>query len=119
VDDYLFSAAYLASWTKAFVLTQVVEAPIYRRVANVPWWAALAPSALTHPFVWFLFPRLRALGVSYLGMAAAAEAFAWLVEAGFLVVACKLPPRRALAVSLLANATSVVVGLGLRALGLL
>lgn len=117
--DYLYTSAYLAAWVRAFVLTQLVEAPIYRKIGEVRWWAALAPSAITHPFVWFVFPHLRAHGVSYLGMAAAAETFAWLSEAAFLALVCKIRPRRALALSLLANAASVVVGLLFRAGGLL
>lgn len=109
---------YVAAWFRAFVLTQLVEAPIYRYVGKVPWWAALLPSAITHPFVWFVFPRLRELGVSYLAMCAVAELFAWGVEAAFLVLAARVPWKRAAWLSLLANASSVVVGLGLRQLGL-
>lgn len=114
----LFQPAYIAAWARAFVLTQVVEAPIYRRVAPVPVWAALAPSAITHPFVWFVFPRLQEHGASYLQMALAAEAFAWVVEAVFLALAARVPWRRAFLVSLLANASSVAVGLFLRQFGL-
>lgn len=116
--DYL-APAYVLAWAKAFALTQVVEAPIYKKVTPAPLWAALAPSAITHPFVWFVFPRLQERGVPYLAMALAAETFAWLVEAAFLVLVRGVPLRRAALVSLLANAASVVVGLALRAMGLL
>ncbi len=109
--------AYVAAWFRAFVLTQLVEAPIYGRVGKVPWWAALVPSALTHPFVWFVFPRLREAGVSYLGMVACAEGFAWGVEAIFLG-AMGLSVKRATLLSLLANASSVAAGLFLRIFGL-
>ncbi|HRG94652.1 MAG TPA: hypothetical protein PLR99_00295 [Polyangiaceae bacterium] len=114
----LFQPAYIAAWARAFVLTQAVEAPIYRRVGRVPVWAALAPSAITHPFVWFAFPRLQEHGVSYLQMAAVSEAFAWAVEAAFLALTVRVPWRRACLLSLLANAASVVVGLTLREFGL-
>lgn len=114
----LSDPAYVLAWARAFLLTQLVEAPVYRRAAPAPWWGALAPSALTHPFVWFAFPRLQELGASYLQMAIAAETFAWLVEAAFLAMALRVRPRRALLVSLAANTASVLVGLGLRELGL-
>jgi len=114
----LFQPAYIADWARAFVLTQAVEAPIYRRVGRVPVWAAVAPSAITHPFVWFAFPRLQEHGVSYLHMALISEAFAWAVEALFLARAVRIPWRRACLLSLLANAASVAVGLILRELGL-
>ena len=110
--------AYVTAWLRAFVLTQVVEAPIYRRFGPVPWWAALVPSAITHPFVWFAFPRLSEAGMSYVGMATCAEIFAWSVEAAFLVFVARLAPRRAALVSLFANGASVIVGLVLRQFGL-
>ncbi len=71
---------------------------------------AFLPSALTHPLVWFAFPRLP---LSYLPMVALAEVFAVAGEAALLHA---LGVRRALAWSLAANAASLGAGLLLRAL---
>ena len=108
----------LLPWLSAFLLTQLVEAPIYMKSGKISWWKALVPSAVTHPFVWFVFPLLQEHGVSYLGMAAAAEAFAVLAEAALVRLAFGVPGRRAFWVSVLANASSVAVGLLLREFGL-
>lgn len=109
---------YVLAWARAFVFTQVVEAPIYRRALRVAWWRALAPSALTHPFVWFAFPLLcTVLGLGWTPAMALAELFAWLVEAAFFVVTKpRVPWRRAVLASLGANAASLVLGLTLRAI---
>ncbi len=114
----LFEPDYLAAWARAFVLTQAVEAPIYRRYVPTRLWVGLVPSAITHPFVWFLFPRMQEHGATYLQMALAAELFAWLAEALLLWRALRTSWRRALLVSLLANSSSVAVGLFLRQFGL-
>jgi hypothetical protein len=99
-------------WLRAFLFTQLVEAPIVRRMLGCSWGAALLASTLTHPFVWFVFPRLgRALHLGYLGTSIASELFAWLVEALYFALALKVTPRRALGVSLLANTASVCLGL--------
>lgn len=108
----------LVPWLRAFALTQLVEAPIYMKSGNISWWKALVPSAVTHPFVWFVFPKLQEYGISYVGMAAAAEAFAVLVEAALVSLVFGVPGRRAFWVSVLANASSVAVGLVLREFGL-
>lgn len=72
------TSLHLAVWLRAFAFTQIVEAPVYRRALGVSWIAALGASAITHPFVWFVFPRL---GSSWLVRTATSEIFAWLVEA--------------------------------------
>jgi len=41
---------------KAFAFTEIVEAPLHRRLVPTRWGPALAAGAITHPFVWFLFP---------------------------------------------------------------
>lgn len=100
----------ISAWLAAFALTQLVEAPIYRFGAKASWPVALLASTLTHPIVWFVFPLLTRL--SYWEMVTCAESFAIVAEA------CWLRANRvtlALAWSLLANAASVVIGLGLRA----
>jgi hypothetical protein len=71
---------------------------------------AFLPSALTHPLVWFVFPRLP---LSYVPMVVCAEVFAVGAEAA-LLHALRVP--RALAWSLVANAASLGAGLLLRAL---
>lgn len=113
--------AEVRSWLDAFALTQLIEAPIYVTAlrAGAPpargWAAALAlalgPSALTHPIVWFVFPRL--LPEPYWAMLACAEVFAVAAEAGYLRL---LGLRRPLELSLIANAASFGVGLVCRAL---
>jgi hypothetical protein len=99
----------------AFAFTQVVEIPIYwrpledarggprsaLRVAVL----AFGASLITHPFVWFAFPRLPFS--SPLEMILAAEAFAVAVEAAYLAI---LRARRPLAWSLAANASSAGLG---------
>jgi hypothetical protein len=112
----------VSAWVWAFLLTQTVEVPIYLRAllsredperAFERWQGALlvafAASAITHPIVWFVMPRL--VSSSYVLMVAIAEAFAVLVEAAWLR---GFGLRRALWWALFANAASVLVGLGLR-----
>lgn len=133
--------AALTAWLSGFLFTQVVEVPINTfalRRDGPPrvWWrrAALAfgASAITHPFVWFLFPALpqgwacAAVGVCadalgdpfgwhliprvwqrYYVMVLEAETFAVVVE-GFYLRALGL--RRAFLWSLAANLASVTLG---------
>ena len=113
--------SWILRWLAAFVLTQCVEMGIYVQAHDASPEAgprplrervaiAFACSAITHPLVWFVVLDVAsAIGVDgYWGQVAVAEAFAVLTEAAFL--AC-FGVRRALAWSLAANATSVVVGL--------
>lgn len=127
------SAAYVQAWLSAFVLTQALEVPIYalalgrdREGGPGRWPARLGiaflASAVTHPCVWFVIPRIfysgwydeLAYGWPALGehryalFFGVAEGFAVLVEAG-LMRAFGL--RRALLWALLANATSAGLGL--------
>jgi hypothetical protein len=106
----------IAHWAVAFAVTQIVEVPFYarvlprgdglaRRLA-----LAFAASAITHPIVWFVVPRLW-LGGSYLAMVVASEIFAITVEAAWLG---SYGARRPALWSLVANAASVAVGLTLR-----
>lgn len=109
------------SWLYAFLFTQAVEIPIYlyglRRarlelggLARVA--VAFGASALTHPIVWFVFPRYwhtLHLPGGYWGMVAAAEAFAVLAEAIYLAVAT-MNPGQAFGWALLANGASVSLG---------
>ncbi len=95
-------------WLFAFVLTQAIEVPIYRR-ATGSLWVAFAASALTHPVVWFAFPLLP---LGYWPMVVLAEVFAVTVEAWWLWRHRTPHPLRW---SLLANACSATLGLVCRA----
>jgi hypothetical protein len=106
------TAEAIAAWAGAFGFTQLVEAPIYRRALGVRWFLALGASTVTHPFVWFAFPWLaEELSLAWTPVAVGAELFAWFVEAVFFVLVAKVRWRRAIIVSLLANAASVTLGL--------
>jgi hypothetical protein len=109
------------AWLGAFLFTQAVEVPIWaqalrwdRRLApgREPWsmWINVAigfgASAITHPFVWFWFPR-HAPG-TYWVMVLQAEAFAVLVEAAYTRA---FGLRWALGWSLVANGASAGLGL--------
>lgn len=105
----------VVAWIKAFAFTEIVEAPIYRRLVPTTWRLALAASAITHPFVWFAFPRVgEELALGWTATSIASEVFAVAVEAAFFRRLCRVPWRRAALVSLLANGASVVLGLFVR-----
>ena len=99
-------------WLSAFLVTQLVECPIYARVLRQrlhPWRLAFMLSAITHPIVFFIFPKGSWGG--YWSMVSAAELFAVVSEALLLSA---LGVKRSIAWALVANAASVTVGLGLR-----
>ena len=117
-------------WLVAFAFTQIVEIPIYLRALRGRPAVAFGASALTHPIVWFVIPRvwvhlyLGLIGLSaalvipsplirYVCMVLLAETFAVGVEALYLHV---FKVRRALAWSLVANGASVTLGLLARSL---
>lgn len=114
--------SYELAWLHAFLFTQAVEVPIYilglGRLGRRPRWLigtgplplagrvmlALLLSAVTHPVVWFVWPRLV---LRYPVMVACAEVFAVTVEALLLWAAgCRWP----LLLSLGANAASYGLG---------
>jgi hypothetical protein len=106
------SAPYLLEWLLAFAITQAVEIPIYVWAfpgERWPWRAlkAFGASAITHPFVWFLFPFLLPGHARYLTMVVVAESFAVGVEAVYLRL---LGAGRALAWAMVANGASFSVG---------
>lgn len=103
--------AALAGWLPAFVLTQMIEVPIYRWGARATWATALLASALTHPLVWFAFPALFEGALGYVPMVVLAEVFAVVVEAVWLA---RRGVRRPVMWSAVANAASVTLGLLLR-----
>lgn len=101
------------TWPVAFLLTQVVEGPIYLRAgrglpAGRRWALALGASAITHPVVWFVFPWESA---PWWMCFAAAETFAVVAE-GALAKLVGL--RRPWLWSLAANSASVAVGLAIQ-----
>jgi len=103
----------MLAWLRAFALTQVVEIPIYSAgLRGRPWWKRLAvafmASAITHPFVWFLFPLLMPTRAQYWTMVVLAETFAVFAEAAWLATN-RL--RRAFLWALLANGASFSVGM--------
>ena len=101
------------SWFSAFIVTQAVEAPIYRLsldARRTPWRLALGASVITHPVVFFVFPNLGFS--SYWESILYAEAFAIALEAAYL--SC-LGVSYSVLWAGLANGLSVAVGLSLRA----
>ncbi len=117
-------AGPLAAWLSAFAFTQAVEIPLYVAVVrrSVRVFATQRPlalaaqialafgaSAVTHPIVWFLIPRIPAS--SYAEMVARAELFAVIVEAFYFYTLFVVDLRRALFWSLVVNATSASTGL--------
>lgn len=105
----------MSAWWQAFLLTQLVEVPVYlyagrllprsRRIV-----LAVGASAVTHPVVWFVFPWHHA---PYLPTVIAAELFAIATEAWLCHRAGIKHPVRW---SMVANLGSLAVGTGLRAL---
>lgn len=113
----------MTAWLIAFAFTQAVEVPIYLRATGGRLGVSFLASTLTHPVVWFVFPALlsgleRLVGADlglpgYVGMVVCAELFAWLAEALWLR---RHGVVRALLISLLANGSSLSLGLLSRAL---
>lgn len=108
------TSAYLTAWLRAFVVTELVEAPIYRYGYGARWSHAFGASAITHPIVWFVFfgPIGEQITATYETRLVLAELFAWLVEAAFLRMVSQ--HEHALAWAFTANAASVAVGWALR-----
>lgn len=79
----------IVNWLGAFALTQLVEMPLYvyamRRTHTLSnrLLVGFGASALTHPVVWFVFPRLGWFD-SHVEMVAWAELFAVVTEALYL-----------------------------------
>jgi hypothetical protein len=102
-------------WLAAFAFTQYVEVPLWaealekygtkKRSFGARATIGFGASALTHPVVWFVFPRIVPFG--YWPMVGAAEAFAVLAEALYMKA---FGLRRALLWSFLINAASAGLG---------
>jgi hypothetical protein len=108
-----FSDLFVIRWAAAFVFTQIVEIPIYRRHLDVGFWAAFGASAITHPLVWLLLGS-HAWQAPWTVQVTAAEVFAWLAEAAYFEFGFRR--RGALFWSFVANAASLALGLVARGL---
>ncbi len=104
------------AWLSGFGFTELVEVPLYSvrgfsprgRSVGKRLAIAFGASLLTHPFVWFVFPRMfHDEWASMFG----AEAFAVVVEAVWLRA---FGVRHPLLLSLAANASSLFLGLSSR-----
>ena len=70
---------------------------------------ACVAQLLTHPLVWFAFPRIP--GLSRYTSLASAEVFAWLAEGTLYALTAMAPSKlRAFGVSAVANALSLAAG---------
>lgn len=112
----------LVAWFGAFLFTQAVEIPVYvlalraDRGKEFPLGKAVGlgfvATLITHPFVWFAFPSLRAsMGWGYWTYVLIAELFAVGVEAAYFR-ALRLP--KPLAWAVVANGASAGLGLASR-----
>ena len=107
----------LQAWLFAFLSTVAVEVPVVVALTRghpTPAWRraliAIFAQLVTHPLVWFVFPRL--VGLTGRSSLALSELWAWLAEAAFYgVVLTGLSPARALGISAVANSASILVGL--------
>jgi hypothetical protein len=109
------TGADLRAWVLAFLVTQLVELPLYllaQRRSSRPVHErvaiAFAASAITHPVAWFVGPVLAGPSVSFSTFFAVVEASVVVAEGAWLA-AFAIP--RALGWSLLANAASAGLGL--------
>ena len=100
--------SFFVLWLRAFVFTQVVEIPVYRKLLGVRFWYAFGASAITHPIVWAVFVR-RVFLLPYSTRVVLAETFAVVAEAIYFHIVTR--SWRAWPVSLLANALSFGLGL--------
>lgn len=113
--------SWWTAWLSAFAFTQAVEVPVdacalARHGPHRARWKraviGFGASAVTHPVVWFVFPRLaRRWGQGYAVMVVEAETFAVVVEAAYLGA---FGLRHALLWSIVANAASAGLGLVMR-----
>jgi hypothetical protein len=104
-------------WHFAFLLTLVLEVPVYilmtRRAVPV-WRGALAGilcSTVTHPLLWFVWIRVMAT-IGYVLYAVSGELLVVAMETGILFLVCRrLKWHQAFLASLLANGFSFGIGL--------
>jgi hypothetical protein len=107
------TARFVLRWFFAFVLTQSVEIPIYRRMLKQGVWASFGASAMTHPLVW-LFLSSHLWHASWPLQVAVVELLVWFAEAAYFRFA--IGARRSLSCTFVANASSFTAGLVAQAL---
>ncbi len=105
----------LKAWLAAFAFTQLIEVPLYLAATGRRWVAAFGASLITHPIVWFVFPRYWPRG-HWESMVACAELFAVAIEAAWLA---SFGVKRPIEWAFAANAASFVTGLALQHFGVL
>ena len=105
-------------WLHAFLLTLVIEVPVFvlvwrfGRSLRRPLWriaaAGAAGTVLTHPLLWFVWPRVV---TDYNMYVLTGEVIVAVVESfTFFALARPITLRRAIAASLLANGASYGIG---------
>lgn len=102
----------LEAWALTLVVEGIVAALLARPFGVKPLGAAAAGvigSLFSHPIVWWLHFRLVD-DVGYWGSFAIVESFAWASEAPFYRVLARAPWGRAILLSLIVNASSVLAG---------
>ncbi len=109
-------AAYEYRFLQAFALTLLIELPVFlflhsklaRRAAPLTTLLVVGAcaSALTLPYVWFVFPAFLQ-GLPYVVLS---EAFAVAAEAVLYAAWLRLAPARSLALSVACNVASYLVG---------
>lgn len=102
----------VGEWAQAFVLTLLIEGPIYGvglRRAGLPWTQVLAlilgVNLVTHPALWYVMPRFS----PYWAWVLVAETGVTLTEGA--LIARQLGWARGLGLAVLANTVSTVMGL--------
>lgn len=102
------------AWLLSQALTQAVELPVagvFLRHTGAGWPRRLAVaalgSAITHPALWFLWPRVVP---DYRAGVLSGELLTLVVEAALYTVLVPAAPREALRASAFANAASYLVG---------
>lgn len=112
-------------WLNAFLLTLVVEVPLFFGIAKLdkqlarrcPTWrlvlAGAAGTCLTHPLLWFIWPLV--VGKDYTTYIVSGELLIFIVEIfTFMFIAQPIRFRYALAASFFANAASWTAGILVR-----
>jgi len=108
-------------WVRSFVFTLAAEVPVYVLLVwkKVPLWravvAGMAGTCLTHPLLWFVWPKVVSDYTVYI---VTGEILVAVIETlVFWIIARPVFFSRAVAASFIANAVSYGLGMLLRALG--
>lgn len=110
----LFMNQWVKDWFIAFLITQAIESPIYylalygKGTKTKRALLSITPSALTHLWVWFVFPFWLGFTHYQTITLPIAESFALFIEALFLSI---VGVKRALLWSFAANGLSFGLGL--------